>query len=109
MKRALPIFPFCSRSPPPAAAEGAAPPAGGLCDGLSVETCERKRAHSLILKLQERIPRLDLERLEFYEVIHRTLLLHLSSGTVLERAGGLNELSRRLAPCGCFLRPTAPA
>ena len=70
-----------------------------------LETCEREREHSLILNCRSGITRLDLARLEFCEVIHRTLLFHLSSGKVLESTGSLDELSRRLEPYGCFLRP----
>lgn len=46
-----------------------------------------------------------LNQLEYCEVIHRTLLLHLDSGKVLESSGSLDELSRQLAPYGCFYRP----
>lgn len=67
--------------------------------------CEQERKNSLILHGKSGITRLDLDRLEFCEVIHRTLFFHLYSGKVLEGTGSLDELSRRLAPCGCFLRP----
>ena len=46
-----------------------------------------------------------LNQLEYCEVIHRTILLHLDSGKVLESSGSLDELSRQLAPYGCFYRP----
>lgn len=71
----------------------------------ALERCEQERKTSLILHCKSGITRLDPERLEFCEVIHRTLLFHLSSGKVLESTGSLDELSRRLAPWGCFLRP----
>ena len=70
-----------------------------------LERCEQERESRLILQCRSGITCLDPGRLEFCEVIHRTLLLHLSSGKVLESTGSLDELSRRLAPCGCFLRP----
>lgn len=69
-----------------------------------LERCERERRNRLILHCKSGITSLDPERLEFCEVIHRTLLFHMSSGRVLECPGSLDELSRRLAPCGCFLR-----
>lgn len=69
-----------------------------------LEHCERERENGVLLQCKSGITRLDPEHLEFCEVIHRTLLLHLSSGRVLETTGSLDELSRRLAPCGCFLR-----
>lgn len=71
----------------------------------ALETCEREQKNSLILDCRNGVTRLDLDQLEFCEVIHRTLLFHLSSGKVLESTGSLDELSRRLAPYGCFLRP----
>lgn len=70
-----------------------------------LETCAREREHSLILSCRNGITRIDLEKLEFCEVIHRTLLFHMSSGRVLESTGSMDELSRRLEPYGCFLRP----
>lgn len=71
----------------------------------ALEACAREEKHSLILDCKSGITRLDPDRLEFCEVIHHTLLFHLSSGRVLESTGSLDQLSRRLAPFGCFLRP----
>ena len=71
----------------------------------ALEKCEQEQETGLILRCKSGITRLDLRHLEFCEVIHRTLLFHLSSGKVLESTGSLDELSRRLAPLGCFLRP----
>lgn len=70
----------------------------------ALEKCERERKDNLILNCRSGITCLDPCRLEFCEVIHRTLLFHLSSGKVLEGTGSLEELNRRLAPYGCFLR-----
>lgn len=71
----------------------------------ALETCAREEKHSLILDCKSGITCLDPDRLEFCEVIHHTLLFHLASGRVLESTGSLDQLSRRLAPFGCFLRP----
>lgn len=71
----------------------------------ALEQCDRERESRLILQCKSGITRLDPGRLEFCEVSRRTLLFHLSSGKVLESTGSLDELSRRLAPYGCFLRP----
>lgn len=71
----------------------------------ALEKCERERENRLILHCKSGIICLDPDRLEFCEVIHRTLLFHLSSGKVLESTGSLDELCRRLLPWGCFLRP----
>ena len=71
----------------------------------ALEKCEQEWKTGLILQGKSGIFRLDPGQLEFCEVIHRTLLFHLASGKVLESTGSLDEASRRLAPCGCFLRP----
>lgn len=70
-----------------------------------LETCKQERKNKLLLHCRSGITSLDPDHLEFCEVIHRTLLFHLPSGKVLESTGSLDELSRRLAPYGCFLRP----
>ena len=47
---------------------------------------------------------MELRRLEFCEVIHRTLLFHLVSGKVLESTGSMEELAKKLLPHGSFFR-----
>lgn len=71
----------------------------------ALEKCEQERESRLILDCKSGITCLDPARLEFCEVIHRTLLFHLTSGKVLESTGSLDKLSSRLMPYGCFLRP----
>ena len=71
----------------------------------ALEKCDREREKGILLHCRSGITYLDPERLEFCEVLHRTLLFHLSSGKVLESTGSLDELSRRLTSYGCFLRP----
>lgn len=70
----------------------------------ALEECRREKGDSLILRCKGVITRIEPGRLEFCEVIHRTLLFHLASGKVLESVGSLDELGRQLAPYGCFLR-----
>lgn len=69
-----------------------------------LEKCEQERKTSLILHCKNGITRLNPECLVFCEVIHRTLLFHLSSGKVLESTGSLDKLNRCLMPYDCFLR-----
>lgn len=69
-----------------------------------LEKCEQEQENSLILRCRGMITRIEPGKLEFCEVIHRTLLFHLVSGKVLESIGSLDELSRQLAPYGCFHR-----
>ena len=71
----------------------------------AVSACEKERSNSLILRCKNGITRVDLRQLEYCEVLHRTLLIHLTDGTVLESTGSLDEMSRQLEPFGSFLRP----
>ena len=74
----------------------------GLENAVGLLKEELRRLDSLILRCKTGITRVALNQLEYCEVIHRTLLLHLDSGKVLESSGSLDELSRQLAPYGCF-------
>lgn len=69
-----------------------------------ISTCEKEQSDSLILQCKNGATRLELKRLEYCEVIHRTLFFHLSGGQVLENAGSLDDLCRHLEPYDCFLR-----
>ena len=71
----------------------------------AIATCEKEHRNSLILRCKSGITRVELRHLEYCEVIHRTLFIHLDNGKVLECTGSLDDLSKRLEPYGCFLRP----
>ena len=71
----------------------------------AVSACEKERSDSLILRCKSGITRIEIRQLEYCEVIHRTLLIHLTSGKVLESVGSLDDLSRHLEPYACFIRP----
>lgn len=71
----------------------------------ALSACDREQADSLIVRCKTGITRIELHRLEYCEVIHHTLLFHLTSGKVLESIGSMDELSRQLEPYGHFLRP----
>lgn len=71
----------------------------------AVSTCEKEQSDSLILRCKSGITRIELKHLEYCEVIHRTLFLHLTSGRVLESTGSLDDLGKQLEPYGRFLRP----
>lgn len=75
-----------------------------LMDSVLSE-CEKEKTSSLILRCKSGITRIEPRRLEYCEVIHRTLFIHLTNGKVLESTGSMDELSNQLAPFGCFLRP----
>lgn len=70
----------------------------------ALEKCELEREQRLLLRCRGGLASIGLGHLEYCEVIHRTLMIHLSSGKVLESSGSLDELESRLEPYGCFLR-----
>lgn len=70
-----------------------------------LDECETEQTDSLILRCKSGITRIELKKLEYCEVIHRTLFLHLSGGKVLESIGSLDELCGQLKSYGNFLRP----
>ena len=71
----------------------------------ALAACDREQEDSLILRCRTGLTRVELRRLEYCEVLHRTLSFHLTDGTVLESTGSLDELCRQLSPYGGFLRP----
>lgn len=70
----------------------------------AIAACEKEQGDSLILRCKSGITRIELKQLEYCEVIHRTLFIHLANGSVLESTGSLDELSKQLESSGCFLR-----
>lgn len=70
-----------------------------------VSSCEKERANGVILRCKSGITRVDLKRLEYCEVIHHTLFIHLTDGKVLECTGSLEEMSKQLVPYDGFCRP----
>lgn len=75
-----------------------------LMDSVLAE-CTKTQENSLILRSKEGITRIDLEKLEYCEVIGRTLFFHLRNGKVFESVGSLDDLFLQLKPYGNFLRP----
>lgn len=69
-----------------------------------ISECKKEQTGSLILRCKNGITRIELDRLEYCEVIGRTLLFHLNNGSVLERVGSLDELCNQLAEYKNFLR-----
>lgn len=75
-----------------------------LLDAVTFE-CEKIQQCSLILQCKSGITRIDLKKLEYCEVIGRTLVFHLGNGNNLESSGSLDELCGKLAQYENFLRP----
>lgn len=70
-----------------------------------IDECKRAQKYSLILRCKNGISRIDLDRLEYCEIIGRTLFFHMENGKVLESTGSLDELCRELTQYENFLRP----
>lgn len=75
-----------------------------LMDAVLAE-CEKKKKNSLILRSKDGITRIDLQQLEYCEVLGRKLLFHLEDGAVLESAGSLDDLAVQLMQYSNFFRP----
>lgn len=75
-----------------------------LMDAVLAE-CEKKKKNSLILRSKDGITRIDLQQLEYCEVLGRKLLFHLENGAVLESAGSLDDLTGQLMQYSNFFRP----
>lgn len=75
-----------------------------LMDAVT-DDCKNSQQHSLVLQCKNGVSRIDLEKLEYCEVIRRTLFFHMKNGTVMESTGSLNDLCGALAPYKNFLRP----
>lgn len=75
-----------------------------LMDAVLAE-CEKKKKNSLILRSKDGITRIDLQQLEYCEVLGRKLLFHLENGVVLESAGSLDDLAGQLMQYSNFFRP----
>ena len=71
----------------------------------AISECQKERQHSLILRCKSGITRIDLDRLEYCEVIGRTLQFHMENGKVLESSGSMDKLYGQLSQYGNFLRP----
>ena len=75
-----------------------------LMDAVLAER-EKKKKNSLILRSKDGITRIDLQQLEYCEVLGRKLLFHLENGAVLESAGSLDDLAGQLMQYSNFFRP----
>ncbi|MBO5352120.1 MAG: response regulator transcription factor [Lachnospiraceae bacterium] len=67
--------------------------------------CKKEKQCSLIVRCKTGIARIELDRLEYCEVLGRTVVFHLENGKVLERIGSLDELCSQLEQYDNFLRP----
>lgn len=70
-----------------------------------IDECEEEESRGLIIRSKSGISRVDLHRLEYCEVIGRTLIFHMTNGTVLESIGKLDDLCKKLENDSEFVRP----
>lgn len=70
-----------------------------------ISECKKEKSSSLILRCKSGITRIDLDRLEYCEVLGRTLLFHMENKTTLESVGSLDELQGQLVQYENFFRP----
>ena len=75
-----------------------------LLDSVIAE-CAKSGSMSLILRCKSGITRVELDKLEYCEVLGRKLLFHLENGAVLESAGSLDDLAGQLMQHSNFFRP----
>ncbi len=66
---------------------------------------QKEQQHSLILHCKSGITRVDLDRLEYCEVLGRTLLFHMENGKILEGTGSMDKLYEQLSQYENFVRP----
>lgn len=60
---------------------------------------------SFLVKSKSGLTRIFIHRLEFAEVYGRTLLYHLTDGSVVESIGSMTELEKLLSDEVCFIKP----
>ncbi|MDD4432011.1 MAG: LytTR family DNA-binding domain-containing protein [Bacteroidales bacterium] len=69
-----------------------------------ISESEIKPGDSFLIKSKTGLTRIYLSRLEFAEVIGRTLIYHLNDGSVIEAVGSMNELEKELLSRPCFIK-----
>ena len=69
-----------------------------------ISESEIKPGDSFLIKSKTGLTRIYLSRLEYAEVIGRTLIYHLNDGSVIEAVGSMNELEKELLSRPCFIK-----
>lgn len=71
----------------------------------AISECQREQQNSLILRCKSGISRIELGRLEYCEVLGRTLLFYMEKGKVLKSTGSMDKLYGQLLQYENFIRP----
>lgn len=70
-----------------------------------ISEMESHAGKSFLIKSKTGLTRVYINKLEFAEVIGRTLLYHLTDGSVIEAIGSMLELENELLSNPCFIKP----
>lgn len=71
----------------------------------AISECRKEQQNSLILRCKSGLTRIDLGRLEYCEVLGRTLLFHMENGRILKSTGSMDKLYGQLLQYENFVRP----
>lgn len=71
----------------------------------ALSECRKEQQRSLILRCKSGVTRIDLDRLEYCEVLGRTLLFHMENSKVLQGTGSMDKLYGQLSQYENFMRP----
>ena len=70
-----------------------------------ISEMESHEGTSFLVKSKTGLIRVYINKLEFAEVIGRTLLYHLTDGSIIEAVGSMSELENELLSSPCFIKP----
>lgn len=66
---------------------------------------ENNTSKSFLIKSKTGLTRIYINKLEFAEIIRRTILYHLIDGSVIEAVGSMSALENELLSNDCFIKP----
>jgi len=72
---------------------------------MVISEIEIHTKRSFLIKSKTNMIRVYVNKLEFAEVIGRTILYHLTDGLVIESTGSMTELEKKLFSHSCFIKP----
>lgn len=75
-----------------------------LLDKVIYDT-NNQMEHSFLIKSNQGLIRAYISKLEFAEIIGRTIFYHFTDGSVTQAQGVLTELESVLLPHSCFIKP----
>lgn len=62
-------------------------------------------AQMLVIDTKSGLQRIRVDRLEYCEIVGRTIYYHMANGVVLEGSGNMGELEQMLLNLPCFIKP----